>query len=114
MTKPRDGYCVVMTTCASSEEAARLATALLDARLAACVQVVPVTSYYTWQGERTTDSEQLLLIKTRRSLYVGVEAALLRLHAYETPEIVCVPITAGAPAYLAWIDDATAGAAQDG
>jgi periplasmic divalent cation tolerance protein len=101
-------YCVVLTTCASEEDGRRLALALLDQRLAACVQALGIRSYYTWQGTSAEEPEQLLLIKTRTALYDQVEAALQAIHPYETPEIVCLPLVAGAPSYLGWITAMTA------
>ncbi len=105
MPEQADNYCVVMTTCASAGEAMNLADTLLDAKLAACVQVVDINSYYTWKGVRTHDAEKLLLIKTRRDLYERVETALRGAHSYETPEIVEVPISRGLDRYFAWIDE---------
>jgi periplasmic divalent cation tolerance protein len=110
MTAQQDsGYCMAMTACGSREEAERLATALVEGKVAACVQVLQSTSFYTWKGALTSEAEQLLLIKTRRSLYPAVEELLLRLHSYETPEIICLPIHSGAAGYFAWIDEVTAG-----
>src|SRR5215471_18171859 len=91
-------YCVVLTTCATDEDARALATALLDRQLAACVQVVPIHSYYVWEGAQQSEPEKLLLVKTRRGLYGEVEAALRAAHKYDTPEIVCLPVVAGSAA----------------
>ena len=96
--------CVVITTCASDEEATVVAGALLDARLAACIQVTDIQSHYVWQGKRTTEPEKLLLVKTRMALYRQVEAAILAAHSYDVPEVICLPVVAGSPAYLRWID----------
>ena len=78
--------------------------ALLERQLAACVQVLPISSYYRWKGEINCDAEKLVLIKTRQSLYSQVEAAILETHAYETPEIIQLPVEAGSLAYLNWIN----------
>jgi periplasmic divalent cation tolerance protein len=102
-------YCVVLTTCATDEDARALATALLDQQLAACVQVVPIHSYYTWEGAQQSEPERLLLIKTRGALYASVEAALRAIHKYDVPEIVCLPVAAGSDAYLGWIGQVTRG-----
>jgi periplasmic divalent cation tolerance protein len=107
-TPPAGEHCVVLTTCASDDDARALATALLDRRLAACVQVTPIHSYYVWEGAQQSEPERLLLVKTRRVLYPDVEAALRAVHKYETPEIVCLPVVAGSAAYLGWIDQVTA------
>ena len=86
----------------------RIAKALVDQQLAACVNVVPgLTSVYRWQGQTESAQEVLLLIKTRQAVYPELEAALLTLHPYELPEIIAVPIEAGLPAYLSWIETGT-------
>src|SRR5262245_18367833 len=94
-TRAETGYCVVLTTCASDDDARTLASALLERRLAACVQVAQIHSFYIWEGAQQSEPERLLLIKTRRELYVDVEMALRAAHSYETPEIVCIPMVAG-------------------
>lgn len=96
----------VLTTAGSEEEAERIATALVDRRLAACVQVVgPVLSRYRWQGEVETAREWQCLAKTEAARYPEVEAAIRDLHSYEEPEIVATAIVAGSPGYLAWIGE---------
>jgi periplasmic divalent cation tolerance protein len=77
--------------------------ALIAERLAACVQVMPIQSFYHWQGRVNRDDEKLVLIKTRRSLYAEVQASILANHAYETPEVIQVPIQDGFSGYLDWI-----------
>ena len=99
--------CVVITTCPSSEEATAIAKALLDAKLAACIQVTDITSHYVWEDRQATEPEQLLLVKTRLALYPQVQAAILAAHSYEVPEVICLPVHAGSPAYLRWIGDVT-------
>ena len=99
---------LVYCTCPDSDTALRIAMALVDQQLAACVNVVPgLTSVYRWQGQTETSQEVLLLIKTRQAVYPELEAALLALHPYELPEIIAVPIEAGLPAYLSWIETGT-------
>ena len=94
----------VLTTAGSEAEAEAIAAALLDARLAACVQTVgPITSAYVWQGERERATEWQCLAKTEERLYPEVEAAIRAIHSYEEPEIVAIPILTGSPGYLAWI-----------
>ena len=102
-----DGYCIIMTTTSSQAEANRLAELLVTGKLAACVQSIPVTSTYTWQGKLAQESEWLLLIKTRAEQYQAIQEALLQAHAYDTPEIIQVPINRGSPSYLAWIEAET-------
>lgn len=96
----------VLTTAGSEEEAARIAKALVDEHLAACVQVVgPILSTYRWQGEVEEAREWQCLAKTIRALYPQVEATIRRLHSYDEPEIVATEIVAGSPGYLAWIEE---------
>ncbi len=105
----QDGHVVIMTTTGSREEARRLARSLVEGRLAACVQMMPVDSIYQWKGEMQEDAEILLLVKTRRDRYADVETHLRRHHSYEVPEILAVPVESGLAAYLAWVDGQTAG-----
>ena len=97
-------YCIVMTTVAKIGDGKKIIEALLDKQLAACIQVMPIQSFYRWEGELTNDAEQLLLIKTKRALYKRVQQLILAQHPYDLPEIIQVPITDGFPAYLRWID----------
>ena len=99
-------HALVTTTAGSRDEAERLASALVERRLAACVQLVPIESRYVWKGEVAAESEILLLIKTRQDRFDTVQSTIVELHSYEVPEIVLTPITAGSPSYLAWIDEA--------
>ena len=100
----KEGYCLIITSYADKENGKTIIDALLTARLAACVQVMPIQSYYHWQGKIAHDEEQLLFIKTKSSLYTKVEETILAHHAYELPEIIQVPISTGLDQYLAWID----------
>jgi periplasmic divalent cation tolerance protein len=94
----------VLTTAPSQEEAARIARALVEERLAACVQVLgPVASTYRWQGAIETSQEWLCIAKTAKGLYPEVEQAVRRVHSYQVPEILAVPVTAGSADYLAWL-----------
>ena len=79
----------------------------IDRHLAACVQQLPIRSIYRWQGEVHHDDEILLLVKTTRSRYLEVERAVLALHSYEVPAIICVEMATGSPSYLSWIDQQT-------
>ena len=101
--------CQITISAGSENEAMRIADALLEARLAGCVQVVgPVHSRYWWQGERSTALEYLCLVKTRLSLVDPVVAAVRAEHSSETPEIIASPIVAGDADYLAWLEAETA------
>ncbi len=99
-----DGYCIVMTTFDDDSVARRVAETLLERRLAACVQITSIDSYYRWEGEVRSDAERLALIKTKTESYDEVERVVLELHSYDTPEIVAVPVVRGSAAYLGWID----------
>jgi periplasmic divalent cation tolerance protein len=96
----------VLTTAGSEEEAGRIASLLVERRLAACVQVVgPVASRYRWRGKIEEEREWQCLAKTTRAAYAAIEAAIREAHSYEEPEIVATPIVAGSAGYLAWIDE---------
>lgn len=98
-----------LTTCPDPDSADRLARALVEERLAACVSVLPgVQSTYRWQGALEQASEYLLLIKTTRARYPALQARLPALHPYELPELVAVESSAVLPAYLHWVAAATA------
>jgi periplasmic divalent cation tolerance protein len=94
----------VFTTLPDEEQAGRLARELVERRLAACVQVVgPVASTYRWQGSVESAREWLCLLKTTRDRYLELEAALIELHPYDTPEFVAVPVVEGSRRYLDWL-----------
>jgi periplasmic divalent cation tolerance protein len=96
----------VTTTTAKKEDAERIARTLVEARLAACVQILgPITSIYRWKGKIETEEEWLCLIKSSRSRYGAIEEMILSLHPYETPEIVASEIIAGSSGYLGWLKD---------
>lgn len=100
----------VIATTGTREQADEIARALVDRRLAACVQVAgPITSTYHWKGRVETSREWQCIAKTRRGLYEQVEEAIRQLHAYEVPEILAVPVTAANSAYLAWLHDELTG-----
>lgn len=96
----------VMTTTVEKEQAEAIARCLVEEKLAACVQITaPITSIYRWQGKVETAPEYLCLIKTRADLFAGVEAAIKKLHPYDVPEIIAVPIVSGSKEYLEWLDE---------
>ena len=99
--------CIVLTTTSSDDEAERIAHALLEEKLVACVQVQAITSLYRWKGEIAHDAERLLFIKTTVAHWDRVRDRIVALHSYETPEILRVPVEAGLDRYLAWIEDET-------
>ena len=95
---------LVLTTCGSFEEARSIAHTLVERQLAACINIVPqVESIYRWQGEIETATECLLIIKTTAKVFDSLREALSKLHSYELPECIEIPIEAGSPAYLEWI-----------
>jgi periplasmic divalent cation tolerance protein len=104
---------VVLSTCATAEDAERLARALVSGRLAACVNVVPqIRSYYRWKGELEIGEEFLLIIKSSRDLFGALKTELEKLHPYEVPELVALPIVDGAENYLSWLAQNLRGAAE--
>lgn len=97
----------IQVTCGSVEEAGRIADALIDRRLAACVQQLPIRSTYRWDDEIQHDDEILLLVKTRAARFDDVAATVGELHSYDVPAITAVPIVHGSGDYLGWIDAET-------
>ena len=96
----------VMTAAGSEEEAERISAALVEGRLAACVQVLgPVSSRYRWQDKVEHAQEWLCLAKTETSRYPEVEAAIRALHSYDEPEIIATPIVTGSEGYLTWLGE---------
>jgi periplasmic divalent cation tolerance protein len=100
-------YAIVITTASSKDEAEQIARALLAGRLAACIQVTQIQSYYTWKERVNVDDEQLLLIKCKQADFGDIQQCIIANHSYEVPEIVRIPIDAGLPAYLQWISAVT-------
>jgi len=99
---------VILSTVPTEEHAGRIARALVEEGLAACVSVVPgLRSFYRWKGDLCDDSEFLLLIKTREELFAPLADRLHEIHPYEVPEIVALEASDVAPAYLAWLQGAT-------
>ena len=107
MPAAEDSLLVFITCPAAAAES--LAAALVEAGLAACVNLLPgVRSVYRWQGRLERAEETLLLAKTRASRYAALESEVLRLHPYELPEIIAVNLAGGLPAYLQWVHASTA------
>jgi periplasmic divalent cation tolerance protein len=84
-------------------EADRIARALVDERLAACVNIMPVRSCYLWEGKINLEGEELLIIKTEQSMVEQLMSRIIELHSYKVPEIIVLPILDGYPPYLHWI-----------
>ena len=97
-------HIVILSTCDSEAEARKLAVTLLKAHLAACVNVVPgCQSYYRWKGEIEESHEWLLLIKSSRTQFAAVTAAIQAAHSYDLPEVIALPIIDGSTNYLNWL-----------
>lgn len=100
---------IVFSTFANEADAARVARVLVEERLVACAQLVPgARSIYRWQDEVREEAEVVVLMKTRKQDWTALLSRLHELHPYETPECVAVRIAAGAPKYMAWLDEALA------
>lgn len=95
---------VVLTSCATREEAAQLARTLVEERLAACATLLPgAESVYRWHGEMESAAETLLLLKTSLAKIPALEARMHELHSYDTPEFLVLPVESGSKNYLAWL-----------
>ena len=95
---------VVLTTCDSDQLAEKMARHLVDKRLAACVNILPkARSIYRWQEKIEDASEWVLLIKSRRDLFAALQAEIQKLHTYEVPEVIALPVLDGSEAYLGWL-----------
>ncbi len=100
------GFVQITTTTATEQQAEQIARALVDERLAACVQITgPIRSVYRWQAKVEQATEWLCVVKSRQSLFNAVESKIRELHPYECPEIVATPIVDGTKAYLNWLND---------
>jgi periplasmic divalent cation tolerance protein len=97
---------VAFSTCPTAEAAQNLAKALVDERLAACVNVIPgLVSTYRWQSKVEVETEALLIIKTTEPGFSALKSRLIELHPYELPEVIAIPVCAGAENYLDWVRD---------
>ena len=105
---------VVLSACESREEALRVAEALLEKRLAACVNLLPgAESMYHWKGKIERSEETVLLIKSTRKCFEQLKAVLSQAHSYEIPEVLALPVVAGSEGYLDWMDREMKVAAED-
>lgn len=98
---------MVTTALGTENEAETLAAALVEAGLAACVQVMHVRSFYRWEGELKREPEWVLLAKTRSARFAEIEAFIRERHSYELPEVLQLPVAGGSPDYLRWLLEAT-------
>ncbi len=96
---------LIFSSCATAEEAEKIARSLVEKRLAACVKMIPgARSFYRWKGEIEDATEFVLLIKSRRDLFGKLKIELGANHSYEVPEILALPVVEGASEYIDWID----------
>ncbi|MCL2011137.1 MAG: divalent-cation tolerance protein CutA [Synergistaceae bacterium] len=100
-------YILIISTCADKETGKAIAKALVETRLAACVQMFPIESVYLWKDKICDEGEIMLFIKSKADLFDKISATIKENHPYEIPEIILVPIRDGLPEYLNWIDDCT-------
>lgn len=104
-----DQYILVFCTCPNDVEAARLANVLVEERLAACVNRLPrMNSTYRWQGKVMTETEALLMIKTRAAQFDALSRRIHELHPYDVPEVMALPFVRGSERYLAWLGQSLA------
>jgi periplasmic divalent cation tolerance protein len=99
---------VVMITASGEEEAARIGRELVEARLAACVNIIPsVRSLYRWEGSLQDDREVIMIVKSRKGLFDPLKEKVKELHSYEVPEILALPVVKGLDEYLSWMAEET-------
>ncbi len=100
-------HIVVLITTSSEDEARNIAEALVRVGKAACVNIVPqVDSFFRWEGKLESAQESLLVVKTKRELFPEVVELVKKMHSYEVPEVIALPIVAGSEGYLEWLDKA--------
>lgn len=101
-------YIQVFTTVEKREDANRIASSVVNKRVAACAQILgPIHSTYWWKGKVEEAGEWLLMMKTRQDLFTDLEKEIKAVHPYEVPEIIALPIVAGSASYLEWIQEET-------
>lgn len=98
-------YCIVKCTTASKKDAVNIAKHLLDKKLIACANIIPsITSLYEWDSKLNQDEESLIIMKSKEIFFDEIEAEIKKIHKYEIPEILCIPIIKGNKDYLNWLD----------
>jgi periplasmic divalent cation tolerance protein len=105
----KEKFYMVLVTCANPIQAKLIARSVIEKRLAACVNILrsPIESHYRWKGKIEKAREGLIIIKTTARRLGALEREVKRLHSYEVPEFIALPIVAGAAAYLDWLDENT-------
>src|SRR5271157_5115658 len=98
-------YCVIVTTFSSDKTGSGIIHALLNEELAACVQVLPIKSFYKWKGKLSTGREKLMLIKAKTRDFGRIKRTIIENHDYQTPEIISLRIENGSAAYFKWMDE---------
>ncbi|MDD1720154.1 MAG: divalent-cation tolerance protein CutA [Methanoregulaceae archaeon] len=99
---------VVLFSTAPPGGAGPIAKSVVEKRLAACVNILPVQSVFRWKGDIQEEAEELMIVKTRKQLVPALTAEVKRLHTYEIPEVIVLPVDGGYPAYLEWVGEETA------
>ena len=108
METENNNVCIVLCTCPNDEAAERISSAIVEARLAACVNIVKaIQSVFRWDEKIQSENETLMIIKTVSSRYSELESMLQEVHPYDVPEILMIPVGAGSPPYLSWVMDET-------
>lgn len=102
-----NAFCLISTTFPNEQSAREIMMFLLENKLVACVQMMPIQSFYHWEGKLCESSEQLVLMKTQSSLFAKIEEAIVQHHPYTIPQLIQIPIERGLETYLQWIKEAT-------
>lgn len=101
-------FIVVFITTGNDEEAEKISNKLVEKRLVACSNIIsPIRSIFRWKGALCKEAETLLILKSKRGLFDEIVAEVKKIHSYETPEIIALPIIEGSPSYLQWVFDET-------
>lgn len=104
---------VVMITARNLVESKKIARHLIELELAACVNILqPIRSIYRWQGKIEDQRECLLMVKSTRGLFRNIETEVKKVHSYETPEIICLPVVDGSLDYLRWVEESVKGVTE--
>ncbi len=101
-------YIVIYITTSSINEAKKIGSALVKEKLVACSNIIsPISSIYSWQGKICDDKEALMILKTKRILFKQIVKRVEKIHSYDVPEIIALPIIDGSDKYLSWINEET-------